>query len=105
MHPSRLIIAQFCRLSRSDEIQSYGEVQGRQSRDKNQLMCTSIRTEPVSKSAISFLKMNDIDRVKCTYPGTLHSKSGLFALKFNRFPRATLVFKYKCGCSGGSIKL
>ena len=37
---------------------------GAQSRGKNQLLCTSIRTELVSKSAISFLKLNEISRGK-----------------------------------------
>ena len=44
-----------------------------QSRDKNILLCTSIRTEPVSKSAISFLKMDKISWSKVHIPwnGTL----------------------------------
>ena len=32
--------------------------------DSNQLLRTSIRTEPVRKSAISFLKLNEISRGK-----------------------------------------
>ena len=41
--------------------------------DKNQLFCTSNRTEPVSKSAISFLKLNEISRGEGHIPrkGTL----------------------------------
>ena len=42
------------------------------------IFCTSVRTEPVSKSAISFLKLN----VKCTYPETVHSKL-LYNSQFN----------------------
>ena len=41
---------------------------GGQSRDKNHLLCTCIRTEPVSKLAISFLKLNGILRVKVQIP-------------------------------------
>ena len=46
-------------------------LQGGQSRDNNQLLCTSIRIEPVSKSAISFLKLNEIPRGKVN--GTLET--------------------------------
>ena len=35
-------------------------VQGGQSRDQNRFLCTSIQTEPFSKLAIFFLKLNDI---------------------------------------------
>ena len=49
------------------------EYQGGQSRDKNKLLCTSIWTEPVSKSDISFLKLNEISQGKEHIPrnGTL----------------------------------
>ena len=42
--------------------------QGGQSRDKNELLCTSIRTEPVNKSAICFFKPNAISRGKVHIP-------------------------------------
>ena len=48
--------------------------QGAQSSGKNQLLCTSIRTELVSKSAISFLNLNGILRVKVHKPRTVRSK-------------------------------
>ena len=40
---------------------------------KNQLLCTSIRTKPVSKSALVFLKLNEASRGKVHIPrnGTL----------------------------------
>ena len=61
-------------------------IQGGQSCDKNQLLCTSIRTEPVSKSAVSFLKLNEISRRKCTYLEIVHSKllyNSQFSVLFN----------------------
>ena len=47
--------------------------QGGQSRDRNQLLLTSIRTEPVSKSAISFLTLIEISwgKVHIPWNGTL----------------------------------